>query len=109
MPIESEFVNQSPLVDTCETTDDLTLYQVNSCSDSGYANQCTNDEFFTASQLTALQQEAAQLKLKVATLELEKLGASVNKGKRRQGNRDRQHSQEMGRRQGRDATAQECA
>ena len=34
-------------------------------------------------QLTALQQEVAQLKLKVATLELEKLGASVNveKGK----------------------------
>ncbi len=34
-------------------------------------------------QLTALQQEVAQLKLKVVTLELEKLGASVNidKGK----------------------------
>jgi len=54
-------------------------------------------------QLTALQHEVVQLKL-------EKLSASVNKGERRQGNHDRQHySQEMGRRQGRDATAQECA
>ena len=36
-------------------------------------------------QLTALQQEVAQLKLKVATLELEKLGASVNVGKGKDG------------------------
>jgi len=36
-------------------------------------------------QLTALQQQAAQLKLKVATLELEKLGASVNVDKGKDG------------------------
>ncbi|MGB0069923.1 MAG: hypothetical protein WBQ11_17995 [Isosphaeraceae bacterium] len=36
-------------------------------------------------QLTALQQEVAQLKLKVATLELEKLGASVNVDKGKDG------------------------
>jgi len=36
-------------------------------------------------QLTALQQEAAQLKLKVATLELEKRGASVNVDKGKDG------------------------
>jgi len=36
-------------------------------------------------QLTALQQEVAQLKLKVATLELEKLGARVNVDKGKDG------------------------
>ncbi len=36
-------------------------------------------------QLTALQQEVAQLKLKVATLELKKLGASVNVDKGKDG------------------------
>jgi len=36
-------------------------------------------------QLMALQQEVAQLKLKVATLELEKLGASVNVDKGKDG------------------------
>ena len=36
-------------------------------------------------QLTALQQEVAQLKLKVATLELEKLGASVDVDKGKDG------------------------
>jgi len=36
-------------------------------------------------QLTALQQEVAQLKLKVATLELEKIGARVNVDKGKDG------------------------
>ena len=46
----SEFVNQPPLKNTCETTDGLTLFRVTSCVDSVHKNQCTNDEFFTASQ-----------------------------------------------------------
>jgi len=46
----SEFVNQSPLQNTCEATDGLTLFRVTSCVDSVHKNQCTNDEFFTASQ-----------------------------------------------------------
>src|SRR5271157_6435138 len=48
----SEFVNQSPLQNTCEATDGLTLFRVTSCVDSVHKDQCTNDEFFTASQLT---------------------------------------------------------
>src|SRR5271157_290966 len=46
----SEFVNQSPLRNTCEATDGLTLFRVTSCVDSVHKNQYTNDEFFTASQ-----------------------------------------------------------
>ena len=54
-------------------------------------------------QIGALEQEVTQLKLKVASLELEKLGATVNidKAKGRQGHRHRQHPQEMVRWQGR--------
>ena len=50
LDINSEFVNQSPLQNICEATDGLTLFRVTSCVDSVHANQCTNDEFFTASQ-----------------------------------------------------------
>jgi len=46
----SEFVNQSPLQNTCEATDGLTLFRFTSCVDSVHKNQYTNDEFFTASQ-----------------------------------------------------------
>jgi hypothetical protein len=46
-------VNQSPLQNTCEATDGLTLFRVTSCVDSVHQNQCTNDEFFTASQSSA--------------------------------------------------------
>ena len=45
----------------------------------------TDDPAKLKAQLSALQQEVAQLKLKVATLELEKLGASVDIGKGKDG------------------------
>ena len=45
----------------------------------------TDDPGKLKAQLTVLQQEVAQLKLKVATLELEKLGASVNVDKGKDG------------------------
>src|SRR5271157_1269613 len=51
----SEFVNQSPLQNTCEATDGLTLFRVTSCVDSVHKNQYTNDEFFTASQPGAVE------------------------------------------------------
>jgi len=48
--LDSESVNQSPLQNTCEATDGLTLFRFTSCVDSVHKNQYTNDEFFTASQ-----------------------------------------------------------
>src|SRR5271157_4269066 len=53
LTLVSEFVNQSPLQNTCEATDGLTLFRVTSCVDSVHKNQYTNDEFFTASQATS--------------------------------------------------------
>ncbi len=49
------------------------------------ASAGTDDPAKLKAQLVTLQQEVAQLKLKVATLELEKLGASVNVDKGKDG------------------------
>jgi hypothetical protein len=65
-------VNQSPLQNTCEATDGLTLFRVTSCVDSVHKNQYTNDEFFTASQWN--------LSLNVAPSVLAILDGAINAG-----------------------------